>query len=217
MWRASATTAVVVALFFAGQPPTKVAIVIGGLLLVTRRVRSERIFAQIDWPLLLMFAGLFIIVAGAEPSLLESDAIAAAGRLQLDCLPVLSALTAILSKFDQQRAGGGGTETVRRELAQSRPGLADGSDGLDFGRQSDRARLDRQPDRRPACRRWRYHDRGVGLLPGRRAADPADLADRDNLAEDLTGDGPLTFFEMLARSTTASRIGKVASDQKPRW
>ena len=42
---------------------------------------------------------------------------------------MLSALTAILSKFDQQRAGGGGTETVRRELAQSRPGLADGSDG----------------------------------------------------------------------------------------
>ena len=55
------------------------------------------------------------------------------------------------------------------------------------------------------------------LLPGRRAADPADLAGRDNLAEDLTGDGPLTFFEMLVRSTTASRIGKVASDQKPRW
>jgi Na+/H+ antiporter NhaD/arsenite permease-like protein len=69
MWRALAATALVVALFFAGQPPAKVAIIVGGLLLLTRRVRSERIYAQIDWSLLLMFAGLFIIVAGAERSL----------------------------------------------------------------------------------------------------------------------------------------------------
>ena len=93
MWRAVAGTILVIVLFFAGQPPAKVAIIIGGLLLLTRRVRSERVYAQIDWSLLLMLAGFFIIVAGAERSLL----IAAAGRLQLDRLPVLSALTAILS------------------------------------------------------------------------------------------------------------------------
>jgi len=44
-----------------------------------------------------MFAGLFIIVAGAERSLLSGEVVAAAGRLQLDRLPVLSALTAILA------------------------------------------------------------------------------------------------------------------------
>ena len=55
-----------VALFFAGQPPAKAAIIIGGLLLLTRRVKSERVYAEIDWSLLLMFAGLFIIVAGAQ-------------------------------------------------------------------------------------------------------------------------------------------------------
>ena len=93
MWRAVAGTILVIVLFFAGQPPAIVAIIIGGLLLLTRRVRSERVYAQIDWSLLLMLAGFFIIVAGAERSLL----IAAAGRLQLDRLPVLSALTAILS------------------------------------------------------------------------------------------------------------------------
>ena len=57
MWRALAGTLVVVVLFFAGQPPAKVAIIVGGLLLLTRRVRSERVYAQIDWSLLLMFAG----------------------------------------------------------------------------------------------------------------------------------------------------------------
>ena len=50
-----------------GQPPAKAAISIGGLLLLTRRVKSERVYAEIDWSLLLMFAGLFIIVAGAQP------------------------------------------------------------------------------------------------------------------------------------------------------
>jgi Na+/H+ antiporter NhaD/arsenite permease-like protein len=99
MWRALAATLLVVALFFAGQPPAKVAIIVGGLLLLTRSVRSERVYAQIDWSLLLMFAGLFIIVAGAERSLLSTEVIAAAGRLQLDRLPVLSALTTVLSNL----------------------------------------------------------------------------------------------------------------------
>jgi len=99
IWRALAATLLVVALFFAGQPPAKVAIIVGGLLLLTRRVRSARVYAQIDWSLLLMFAGLFIIVAGAERSLLSGEVITAAGRLQLDRLPVLSALTVILSNL----------------------------------------------------------------------------------------------------------------------
>ena len=68
--RSLLATALVVALFFAGQPPAKAAIVIGALLLLTRRVKSARVYAEIDWSLLLMFAGLFIIVAGAERELL---------------------------------------------------------------------------------------------------------------------------------------------------
>ncbi len=97
--RALVAAAVLIALFFAGQPPAKAAIIIGGLLLLTRRVRSERIYAEIDWSLLLMFAGLFIIVAGAEHTLLSGDTVTAVGRLQLDRVPVLSAVTAILSNL----------------------------------------------------------------------------------------------------------------------
>ena len=68
--RALLATASMIGLFFAGQPPAKAAIVIGALLLLTRRVKSERVYAEIDWSLLLMFAGLFIIVAGAQHALL---------------------------------------------------------------------------------------------------------------------------------------------------
>ena len=96
--RALAATSVMVALFFAGQPPAKAAIVMGGLLLLTR-LKSERIYAEIDWSLLLMFFGLFIIVAGAQRALLTPDALAAAGRLRLDQLPTLSLVTAALSNL----------------------------------------------------------------------------------------------------------------------
>jgi Na+/H+ antiporter NhaD/arsenite permease-like protein len=99
VFRALAGTAILLVLLFAGQPPAKAAIVIGALLLLTRRVRSERVYAEIDWSLLLMFAGLFIIVAGAERTLLTADVVAAVDRLHLDSVPILSASTAILSNL----------------------------------------------------------------------------------------------------------------------
>ncbi|WP_170153045.1 anion transporter [Roseiarcus fermentans] len=97
--RAVAATLVMIALFFFGVAPAKAAIIIGGLLLLTRRVKSRRVYADIDWSLLLMFAGLFIIVAGAQHALLTSDVVAAVGRLRLDRLPVLTAVAAILSNL----------------------------------------------------------------------------------------------------------------------
>jgi Na+/H+ antiporter NhaD/arsenite permease-like protein len=97
--RALAATVLMVGLFFAGQAPAKAAIVIGGLLLLTRRVKSQRIYAEIDWSLLLMFAGLFIIVAGAQRELLTPEVVAAVGHLHLDRVPVLSAVTAALSNL----------------------------------------------------------------------------------------------------------------------
>ncbi len=97
--RSLIATAVVVALFFAGQPPAKAAIVVGALLLLTRRVKSARVYAEIDWSLLLMFTGLFIIVAGAERELLKPQTVEAVGRLHLGTVPVLSAVTAVLSNL----------------------------------------------------------------------------------------------------------------------
>src|SRR5260370_27441193 len=47
MLRALIATAVLVALFFAGQPPAKAAIVIGGPLLLTPRGRGQRVYTQI--------------------------------------------------------------------------------------------------------------------------------------------------------------------------
>ena len=63
-------------------------------------MKSRRVYAEIDWSLLLMFAGLFIIVAGAAArSAHARDVIAAVGRLHLDQVAVLSPVTAVLSNL----------------------------------------------------------------------------------------------------------------------
>jgi len=85
------------ALFFAGLPVAGVAIVGGALLLFTRRVKADKVYFEIDWPLLLMFVGLFVVVAGLEHAVLTPEAATAIGRLHLQSAPVLAVLTAVLS------------------------------------------------------------------------------------------------------------------------
>jgi Na+/H+ antiporter NhaD/arsenite permease-like protein len=99
MIKSVAVSLAMIAGFFAGVPPAEVAIVAGAVLLLTRRIKSEKVYAEIDWTLLLMFAGLFIVVAGLEHSVLSPEVIGAVGRLHLDRIPVLSAITAILSNI----------------------------------------------------------------------------------------------------------------------
>jgi Na+/H+ antiporter NhaD/arsenite permease-like protein len=97
--KALVVTLAMIAAFFAGVPPAEAALIAGGAMLVTRIVRSERIYREIDWPLLLMFAGLFVVVAGFERALLTPQIIAGVGRLRLDQVSVLSVVTAALSNL----------------------------------------------------------------------------------------------------------------------
>ena len=85
--------------FFLGQPPAKVAIVAGSLLLLTRRIKPERIYREIDWSLLLLFAGLFIVVAGMEKALLGPDVLAYAARVDLQSPAIMAVVAAILSNL----------------------------------------------------------------------------------------------------------------------
>jgi Na+/H+ antiporter NhaD/arsenite permease-like protein len=97
--KALIVTVAMVAAFFAGVPPALAALVAGGAMLLTRIVKSERIYREIDWSLLLMFAGLFVVVAGFETALLTPQVIAEVGLLHLDKVPVLSLVTAALSNL----------------------------------------------------------------------------------------------------------------------
>jgi Na+/H+ antiporter NhaD/arsenite permease-like protein len=86
-------------LFFLGQPIAKVAIVGGASLLLTRRVNPGKIYREIDWPLLVMFVGLFIVVAALEKTVITPDVVAAVGHLRCGDKVVLSAVTALLSNL----------------------------------------------------------------------------------------------------------------------
>jgi len=86
-----------IVLFFTGWPIAEVAILGGALLLVTRRVKAEKVYFDVDWPLLVMFAGLFVVVAGFDKAVLGPDVTAVVGRLGLAEAPVLAGITAVLS------------------------------------------------------------------------------------------------------------------------
>jgi Na+/H+ antiporter NhaD/arsenite permease-like protein len=97
---AAALAAAVLAIvgFFAGIAPEKVAIVLGALLLLYP-MKPQRVYREIDWSLLLLFVGLFIVLAGAEKALLTPavrDTVAQAGLARV---PVLTLVAAVLSNL----------------------------------------------------------------------------------------------------------------------
>jgi Na+/H+ antiporter NhaD/arsenite permease-like protein len=63
-------TGVVIALFLpallAGVPVPLAAFLAAAALLATRRLRPERVYKTIDWPLLVFFAGLFVVTHSLE-------------------------------------------------------------------------------------------------------------------------------------------------------
>jgi Na+/H+ antiporter NhaD/arsenite permease-like protein len=99
MLKSLAMSAGMIVFFFLGWPVAKVAVVAGALLLITRRVKPEKVYHEIDWSLLAMFAGLFIVVAGVEKTSLEEDLVALAAQYHLDRAGVLTSLSAALSNL----------------------------------------------------------------------------------------------------------------------
>lgn len=75
-----ALTALMLVAFFAGAPIPLAALTVAAALLVTRRIKPERIFAEVDWSLLIFFSGLFV-VTGALSYLHFSDAMFAWAEL----------------------------------------------------------------------------------------------------------------------------------------
>lgn len=52
--------------FVLGVPLAEAALIAAALLLITRRLKPERVLREIDWNLLVMFSGLFILTSGAQ-------------------------------------------------------------------------------------------------------------------------------------------------------
>lgn len=52
--------------FLTGIPTAEATFVAAGLLFITRRVKPSRVLHKVDWDLLVMFSGLFIVTQGVE-------------------------------------------------------------------------------------------------------------------------------------------------------
>jgi Na+/H+ antiporter NhaD/arsenite permease-like protein len=85
--------------FFFGIAPSLAAIVAGAVLLITGGIGSEEVYRDVNWTLLLMFGGLFVVVAGMEQALLAPRLIATILGLQLNRIAVLASVTAALSNL----------------------------------------------------------------------------------------------------------------------
>jgi Na+/H+ antiporter NhaD/arsenite permease-like protein len=99
MAKSLAVSAAMMVFFLMGWPVATVAVVGGAVLLVTRRVKPEKVYHDIDFSLLVLFAGLFVVVAGFEKVLLDRSLLSFAQRFRLDRVEVLSAFSAVLSNI----------------------------------------------------------------------------------------------------------------------
>jgi Na+/H+ antiporter NhaD/arsenite permease-like protein len=95
--KALAVTVAAIGFFFAGYPMAVVALAAAGVMLLDR-VNPQKVYARIDWGLLVMFAGLFVVVRAFEVHVLAASGIErwAAGA---DPVWVLSGLSAVLSNL----------------------------------------------------------------------------------------------------------------------
>ncbi|HEY6395323.1 MAG TPA: SLC13 family permease, partial [Candidatus Binataceae bacterium] len=97
--KSSIVSAAAVLLFVLGYPTHLVAVGAGTALLFTRRIKPARIYKLIDWTMLAMFAGLFIVIAGFETTGFEHYVIERIGISHLGNPIVLSTAVAVLSNL----------------------------------------------------------------------------------------------------------------------
>jgi Na+/H+ antiporter NhaD/arsenite permease-like protein len=71
LWKSIGVTLVTVVLFLSGQPIALVELLAAGVLMLGR-VRPEKVYRTIDWPLLIMFAGLFVVVHAFEVNVVHT-------------------------------------------------------------------------------------------------------------------------------------------------
>ncbi len=91
-------TVATVGLFFAGQPIALVALIAAGVLLLGR-VRPEKVYQSVDWSLLVMFAGLFVVVHAFEANVVRTWGLERWDGLLKSPVVLVSGLSVLLSNL----------------------------------------------------------------------------------------------------------------------
>jgi transporter, YbiR family len=77
--------------------PAEAALIAAALILLTPGMKSESLIAGVDWPLLLMFAGLFVVVAGMQRAVITPAVVQRIAAMDPGRPFVLVPVTAILA------------------------------------------------------------------------------------------------------------------------
>jgi Na+/H+ antiporter NhaD/arsenite permease-like protein len=85
--------------FFLGANVSIVALTAGAALLLTRRVKPEKVFLEINWNLLTLFAGLFVVIGAAREAGLARYAFDALHAREAHSVAALSLASAVLSNL----------------------------------------------------------------------------------------------------------------------
>jgi Na+/H+ antiporter NhaD/arsenite permease-like protein len=99
MIKTMAAVSVMLVAFLAGVPIALVAIGGAAYCLLTRRVNPDKVYREIDWGLLVLFTGLFVVIGGLEASGLAGEILGWAGAVGLYRPVVLPMVTAVLSNL----------------------------------------------------------------------------------------------------------------------
>lgn len=99
MTKSGSVVAVVVFGFLLGVPPAMMAALGAAALLITRTTDPRKLYAQVDWGLLVFFVGLFLIVGGAENAGIVAHLLSFAGNWNLQRLGIYVIVVAALSNL----------------------------------------------------------------------------------------------------------------------
>lgn len=94
-------TAVLMVLFFTPLPRDLVALSVAGILLCSRKTQTRTILGLVDWHLISLFIGLFVVIAGLASTGLPARALEAMRQAGLDIqnVYVLTIVSSILSNM----------------------------------------------------------------------------------------------------------------------
>jgi hypothetical protein len=181
--KALAVTLSAVVLFFTGLPLELVALGAAAVVLLDR-IKPGKIYRQVDWSLLVMFTGLFIVVHAFRVHVVATWGIESWSWLLNRPNDLLSLVSAALSNLVSNVPAVLLLEPVAQAVPEGTRETAwlAARDVEHVCRQSDGARIGGEPDRRGKRTPGGGHDFVLGVLQGRHPADDSHTRARNCLA-----------------------------------
>jgi Na+/H+ antiporter NhaD/arsenite permease-like protein len=99
LYKSLVTSGLMLVAFICGSPIPLAALSAASILLITRRLKPERVFREIDWSLLVFFSGLFIVTGAIETAGFSEKIFSVAKPLAEGGIVSFTLVSAVLSNL----------------------------------------------------------------------------------------------------------------------